>query len=316
MTVMTMGPDLILPWASTDQEDSRFKKILRNCLLLFAVFAIAVPMLPLPEITREQQETLPPQLARVILEEKPLPKPEPVIPKPKEKKKELPKEKKKEPVKPKPKPEVKPKPLPVDLIKKARDTAAVSGLLAFQDDLADMRDSVDTESLSNKNLSRGAAEAAKIERSIITSKAKSSSGGIQTAALSRDTGGSALSGKEDTKVSSSFDNMAKKQGANAGSAIAGGRSDEAIRRIMDKNKGAIFAIYNRALRKNPALQGKFVFEMLVEPNGSISEVKLISSELSDPALERKILSRVKLIRFPAENVIKTRVNYSFDFLPY
>jgi protein TonB len=306
------GPDLLLPWSSTEQEDGRFKKILRNSMLFFAVFAVVVPLMPVPEITREQQETLPPQLARVILEEKELPKPEPIIPKPKEKKKEKPKEKKKEPVKPKPKP----KPLPVDLVKKAKETAAISGLLAFQDDLADMRDSVDADSLSKKNLSRGEAEAAKVERSIITSKAKTSSGGIQTSSLSRDTGGSALSGKEDTKVSSSFDNMAKKQGANAGSAIAGGRSDEAIRRIMDKNKGAIFAIYNRALRKNPALEGKFVFEMLVEPNGSISEVKLISSELQDPALDRKILSRVKLIRFPAENVIKTRVNYSFDFLPY
>lgn len=312
MASMILAPDLVLPWASTAQEDRRFFTILRNCMLLFVVLAIVVPLLPVPEIPREEQETLPPQLARVLLEEKALPKPEPIIPKPKEKKKEPPKEKQQEPPKPKPKP----KPQPVDLLEKARETAAVSGLLAFQDDLADMRDSVDVDSLSKKNLSRGEAEAAKMERSVITAKARSGSGGIQTAALSRDTGGSALSGKETTKVASSFDQLAKKQGSSAGSAAAGGRSDEAIRRIMDKNKGAIFAIYNRALRKNPALQGKFVFEMLVEPNGSISEVKLISSELNDAALERKILSRVKLIRFPAENVIKTRVNYSFDFLPY
>lgn len=314
MAAMVLGPDLILPWSSTRQEDSRFKAILRGCLALFVVLAVVVPLLPVPEIPREQQETLPPQLARVILEEKPLPKPEPVIPKPKPQKKTPPKDKPKESIKPKPKP--KPEPQPVDLLKKAKQTAAVSGLLAFQDDLAAMRDSVDVDSLSNKNLSRGEAESAKMQRSMITAKAKAESGGIKTAALSRDTGGSALSGKETTKVSSSFDQMTKKQGANAGSAAAGGRSDEAIRRIMDKNKGAIFAIYNRALRKNPALQGKFVFEMLVEPNGTISDVKLLSSELNDAALERKILSRVKLIRFPAENVIKTRVNYSFDFLPY
>ena len=56
--------------------------------------------------------------------------------------------------------------------------------------------------------------------------------------------------------------------------------------------------------------------MLIQPDGSITEIKLLSSELNNPALERKILSRVKLIRFPAANVIKTRVNYSFDFLPY
>ena len=85
---------------------------------------------------------------------------------------------------------------------------------------------------------------------------------------------------------------------------------------MDKNKGAIFAIYNRALRKDPTLEGKFVFEMLIEPNGAISEVKLISSDLNNKALERRILARIKLIRFPAASVIKTRLNYSFDFLPF
>ncbi|ARN72783.1 AgmX/PglI C-terminal domain-containing protein [Oceanicoccus sagamiensis] len=307
---MVIGPDLILPWSSTEQEDSRFRKILWSCLGILSVFAIAMPLLPVAEITREQQETLPPQLARVILEKKELPKPEPVKPKPKEKKKAKPKEKKPEDVKPKPKPQ------PVDLVKQAKETAAVSGLLAFQDDLADMRDSVDVESLSKQNLSRGEAEAAKVERSIITSKAKSSSGGIKTAALSQDTGGSALSGKETTKVSSPIDQQAKKKGKAAAAPVSGGRSDESIRRIMDKNKGAIFAIYNRALRKDPTLEGKYVFELLIEPDGSVSEAKLISSELGDEALNRKILSRVKLIRFPADNVIKTRVNYSFDFLPY
>lgn len=315
MALNVIGPDLQLPWSSTEQEDSRFYRILKVALILLVVAAIVVPFLPVPEITREQQETLPPQLARVILEKKELPKPEPVKPKPKPKQ-EKKTEKEKPKPKPKPKEKPKPKPQPVDLVQQAKETAAVSGVLAFQDDLADMRDSVDLESLSQKNLSRGEAEAAKVERSIITSKAKSSSGGIKTAALSRDTGGSALSAKESTKVTSPINQQAKKQGANSASAVAGGRSDEAIRRVMDKNKGAIFAIYNRALRKDPTLQGKFVFEMLIEPNGSISEVKLLSSELIDDGLNRKIISRVKLIRFPAESVIKTRVNYSFDFLPY
>lgn len=309
MGMVLIGPDMVLPWASSEQEDKRFRSILRNCLIVFVVIAFVMPFLPVAEITREEKEALPPQLARVILEKKELPKPEPVKPKPK------PKEEKK-PEKKQPKEKPKPEPQPVDLVKEAKEKAAVSGVLAFQDDLAEMRDSVDLDSLSNKNLSRGEAEAAVVERSIITSKAKTSSGGIQTAALSRDTGGAALSGKEDTKVSSDFDKIAQKQGSSAGSAAAGGRSDESVRRVMDKNKGAIFAIYNRALRKDPTLEGKFVFEMLIEPNGSISEVKMISSDLNNPDLEKKILNRIRLIRFPAGNMIKTRVNYSFDFLPY
>ena len=320
MSTMFLGPDLQLPWSSSEQENARFMRILRNFMIAFLVAAIAIPFLPVAEISRERKEALPPQLARVIMEKKEIPKPEPVKPKPKPKPKEKPKEKpkpKEEPKpKPKPKEKPKPKPQPVDLVKKAREKAAASGLMQFQDDLAAMRESVDLDSLAQQNLSRGDAKAAKVERSIIASKATSSSGGISTAALSRDTGGAALSGKETTKVNSSIDKLAKRGGRNSASAQAGGRSDEAIRRVMDKSKGAIFAIYNRALRKDPTLQGKFVFEMLIEPSGTISEVKLLSSELGDKALERKIISRIKLIRFPAADVIKTRVNYSFDFLPF
>lgn len=314
MAITARAPDLVLPWSSSLEDDSRFRGILRNLLILFVVFAIAVPLLPVQEITREQKEALPPQLARVLLDKQEIP--EPPKPEPKPKEKEKPKEKKKEKPKEKKKEKPKPKPQPVDLVKKAREEAAVAGVLAFQDDLADMRDSLDMSELSNANVSRGPAEAAKVERSIITSKAKSTSGGIATAALSRDTGGVALSGKEDTKVVSPIDQTSGKKGKAGGTSTAGGRSDQNVRREMDKSKGAIFAIYNRALRKDPTLQGKFVFEMLIDPSGAITEIKLISSDLNDPALERKILSRVKLIRFPAASVIKTRVNYSFDFLPY
>ena len=104
--------------------------------------------------------------------------------------------------------------------------------------------------------------------------------------------------------------------ANSESARLGGRSDDAIRQVMDRNKGAIFAIYNRALRKNPALEGKLVFEMVVNPAGTVTELTLLSSELEDDALSRKILARIRMIQFGAEDVSSTRVNYSFDFLPY
>lgn len=314
MSVTVATSDTFHPWSSGQQEDSRFHRILAYTLVVFALLAVAMPLLPVTEISHEEHQVIPPPLARIILEKKELPKPEPV--KPKEKKKP----KKKEPEKKKPKkkkPLAKAKPNPkVDLVKLAKDKAAVSGVLAFQDDLMEMRDSLDVNSLSKTDLSQGEAKAAKVERSIIASKAKSTSGGIQTAALSRDTGGSALSGKQTTRVASSIDTLSKKNGQNGASATMGGRSDQSVRRIMDRSKGAIFAVYNRALRKDPTLEGKFVFEMLIQPDGSVSAVKLLASELDNEALVKKILSRIKLIRFPAGNVINTRVNYSFDFLPY
>ncbi len=315
MVSFAANPDLQLPWSSSEQENTRFRVLLRNFLIAFLVLAVVIPFLPVKEISREEKEALPPQLARVLLEKQELPEP----PKPEEKPKEEPKEEPK-PVEPKveekPVEKPEPKPQPVDLVKKAKETAAVSGLMAFQDDLADMRDSLNVD-VPTSNLTQSNATEAKVERSLIAAKAKAGSGGIQTAALSRDTGGAALSAKEDTKVAGPLNGIAEPQeGQNDSGSVAGGRSDESIRRLMDQNKGAIFAIYNRALRQDPTLEGKYVFELLIEPDGTISEAKLLSSELGDAALDRKILSRVRLIRFPAENVIKTRVNYSFDFLPY
>jgi protein TonB len=312
VAVLIYSPDLVLPWAPASDNDQRFKRILRNLLIGFLLFSLIIPFLPVEEITREKREALPTQLARVIMEKRELEKPIPVPPKPTPVKKEKPKEREK----PKEKVEPKVEPKKTEAIKEAQKKAAVSGVLAFQDDLADMRDSLDMDELANTDVTRNDAQAAKVERSIITSGAVASgSSGIKTSALSRDTGGQALSARETTRVESPVTASGQADGAGS-SASMGGRSDQSIRRVMDKNKGAIFSIYNRALRKDPTLQGKLVFEMVIEPSGQVSEVKLLSSELGDEALTRKILSRIRLIRFEAADVIITRVNYSFDFLPY
>ena len=95
-----------------------------------------------------------------------------------------------------------------------------------------------------------------------------------------------------------------------------GRSDEDIRKIMDRNKGAIFSIYNRALRKDPMLAGKMTVQMVIEPSGEVSSVKLLASELDDPTLEQKLLARIRMMMFGEKSVMSTTLNYSFDFLPY
>ena len=109
MTTMLMapGPVLQLPWSATTEDDQRFRKYILIALLLFVIVGVIVPLLPVPEIEREELEEIPPQLAKIILEKKQLPPPPP----PPEVKKEKPVEKKVK-AKPKPKPKVKPKPKP------------------------------------------------------------------------------------------------------------------------------------------------------------------------------------------------------------
>ena len=328
--------ELQLPWHVADGEDKKFRRILRACLIAMAALGVIVPMVPLPEIERAEQETLPPQLARIVLERKqlaaPVPKVKP-LPKPVvQQDRPKPRAEKTEPIKPPPvtpKPEPKtapvrakapPKATPdtVARVVKAREKAAASGLLQFKDELAAMRDEIDVAKLAADTHAQGQSTANKIDRSVLTGRAGKKSGGIQVAALSRDTGGVALSGRESTKVSSALAMAkARPQRGNSGvTSSAVGRSDQDIRKIMDRNKGAIFSIYNRALRKNPALAGKMTIQMVIDPSGKVSSIKLIANELSDPALEKKLMARIRMIDFGAQPVAATTLNYSFDFLPY
>jgi len=310
-----------LPWDSCAEDERRFHRVLSFAVACFVLFSVAVPFMPLQELVREPAAPEEIPLAKIVLEPKKLPdqsKPEP-MPVP---------QIKPEPVAPEPRPverevvkTVAPKPKPVDPLKKARDTAAAAGLLAFKDDLQAMRDTVDVNALNQTQTRRGEAQAKSLSRNLVASKKATVSSGITTDNLSTDTGGPALSGRETVAVRSTLagDPSAGKQtsgSTNSSHERLGGRSDDAIRRVMDSNKGAIFAIYNRALRADPLLEGKLVFEMVIEPDGSVSAVERLSSELEDDGLTRKILSRIRLIRFGAAGVQRTRVNYSFDFLPH
>lgn len=309
------GPNTQLPWVSSFEQDQKFNKILYIALGIFAVLSLIIAFIPAPELSREESEKLPPQLAKVILEKKQLPKPkepEPVVI-PKEIKKEKKPEKIKKPIEP-PKPE--PIKAPAAKIELAKKKAAVSGLLQFQDDLMEMRDSIEPSKLASNNITRGQASADKLERSLLTDKAKISSGGINNAALSKNTGGAALSGRTTTVVDAPSNSALATGTSRVQEKDRSGRSDEEIRRTMDKNKGAIFAIYNRALRKDPSLEGKVTIKMVINAAGSITSINLVSSELADEDLENKLLARIRLINFGAKQASSTTVNYSFDFLPY
>ena len=322
--------DLLLPWYSTIDEDYAFKKIVGGFLLAFLLFSVLVAFYPVPEKTREQKETLPPQLARVILEKKELPIQPP--PKPKEKKPEpkKPEPKKLEPKKSEPKksepkkvePRKKPKLTQEQKIDKARQEATAQ-IVQFQDSLAELRDlTIDTA--DTKNLTRAGENAVKTQRSVIanvSASAKTSSGGIQVSKQSVNTGGAALSGTKNTKIKSSLADTQRKANAQRktkttsdGRKLAE-RSAESIRKVIDINKAALDTTYQRALRKNPALEGAFIVRLIIEPNGQVSSATVIDSELEDPALEKKLLARIRLFNFGAANVAKTPVKYTFNFLP-
>jgi protein TonB len=327
----------VLPWSSSELENKRFKTITVVVFCITLAFAAVVKWQELPERARADKEKVPAQLTRLMTprkveppKPKPIPEPKPVAPKPVTPKVEKPKPLPPEPVEPKKTPpkEVKkapPKPVKVkvptqaEITEQAKTKAKQSGLLAFQDDLASMRDNTSLSNLADTDTIKGAGASNQTQRKFIGKKVAGNSGGVDTSNLTTNVGSKGeLAGRKNTEYvapSEGLASLAAKQLEIQGS-VLGNRQTESIRKVLDANKGAIYAIYRKALRSDPSLQGKVTVKLSIDPNGGVSNVELVFSELNSEDVENKLLRRIKLIDFGDQNVTKTLLDYSFNFLPF
>jgi protein TonB len=294
-----------LPWSPTEEVEARFRKVVKIAFAVFVVFAILIPLIPVPEKTFVKAPAIPDRIVKLVVKAPPPPPPPP--PKIEEKKPEP------EKIKPVEQPKPEPKPQPTAREKAQKSMAKVA------DELAALRDnSLLDKAAQTRNLTGKVGEQTRSERSLLTSKVGGSSGGINTAQLSRGYGGGsgALSGHTTTQVNSAvLTNQAAdkvQRGAGSGKAT---RSEEEIALVFDRNKGAIYALYTRALRDKPDLQGKVVLELTIGADGSVEKCAIVSSELNDPELERKLIARVKSFRFDARDVGTITVTKPIDFFP-
>lgn len=297
-----------LPWVESE-NDRRFKKLLYSFLLVFGVISAVVPFLPTPELVKKDIKSIPPHLAKLIIEQRKQPPPPPPKPKAKKKVEKKVEKKKKKPVKKKVK--KKKKKNKVKAVKKA----ASSGLLAMSSELEDLRESFDFEAFDDAPLKKSNKIGKEVfDKNIITAKATRNSGGIRTSKLTRSTGGSKLASRSTTRVKSTLGKVnPTKTVRNSRGQIM--RPEQEIQRVFQKNKGAIFSIYNRALRKDPSLQGKLILELTISPKGRVIKCVVVSSELGNKKLERKIVARVKLFKFKASGAQQIVITYPIDFLP-
>lgn len=298
---------VLMPWELSAETDARFQRIVRIFLSVFLLIGVVMPYLPLSEFVTKTVEEPAPRLATLIFEVRqtppaPVPLSKPKIPEPKKQVKATPKKVKPAPVKPK---------------ISARKQAEQAGLLAMKDELADMRQNTVNNNIKKASkLSQAGGRARSTDRALLTSGTTRSSGGIQTANLSRNTASSQLAERATTQVHSPSANVAG-GGTTASSKgeRSAGRSIEEIQIVFDRNKSAIFSVYNRALRKNPSLQGKVVLELTIAPSGKVTRCVLVYSELQDAVLGKKISQRVKLFKFEAKDVSEVTITYPIEFLP-
>jgi TonB family protein len=352
----------VLPWALAHDDEKRFRELFLVVAGLSLAFGIALRFIVLPEPEREAPQALPPPIAKLLLD-KPVPPPPPppvaekiAPPKPDPKDKSEP-----APLPTKPVPRARPvvearvpvpnKP-PGEVLEAARNKAAGVGLLAALKDSNELHGAplavqLNQDIKPGKGVGAGVGvgvgagkEAGLPDRNMITSNATGGSGGINTAAYSRDTGGGGLAGRSTTLVAGVAGGGGG-GGAGLGGQLAGSgghgtgaggvgktggsiqrgasgkapRSMEEVRLVLERAKGSLYAIYNRALREDPTLQGKVVFEFTIAPSGSVTSVRVVSSELKSPDLEQKLVARFRLLDFKQEDVDTLITNYPIDFLP-
>ena len=163
--------------------ERRFRIILRNLVIVFAIIAVIMPFLPRHERV-VNTDSLPERVVQLVMEPPP-PPPPPPPPKP-----EKPLEK--APV------HAQAVPQPVD----PRVKASKSGLLASLDDLAALRDQIDLDKFAkNQPKTTDPGDVTQVTRSLITSKAGGTSGGISAPTSSGLASGSgSLSGIHTTQV--------------------------------------------------------------------------------------------------------------------
>ena len=313
---------LVMPWSRGYDEDARSRKSVLLALLICIALGWLFNAVDLPIPERAKLIEVPERVAKLVREELPPPKPEPepVIEEPVEPEPEEPELAEETPP---PEPEVVPEAVeqpavaesaPVD----TKEQVKSKGILAFREKFAQRAD-LDTNAklgASARLSTAGENSVGRPERSMVTTSAPGSSGGINLSNISRDVGGGGdgIEGVAVSRVASSIGGGEGPDRPLSAGATAG-RTDEEIQIVFDRYKASLYRLYNRELRKDPTLRGQLVLRLTIEPDGSVSMCELQTSDMGAPMLAQQVVDRVKTFDFGAKDVGAMTIIYPIDFLP-
>jgi hypothetical protein len=304
----------VMPWMRSGEEDQRFRKSLSTSLLLGLLFALVVPQIDLPIPVLPEAIDVPERLTRLIPERPRTPPPVPQQTRPEQVKPEPVEKLAADQAPPKRGPENAPKEAP-----------GSRGILAFREQFAGLAVNRPIAALGVKaRINRdGEVASGAPTRSMVTSRAPGSSGGINLAALSRGVGGGSgqqLEGVELARATSSIVAIGDGGGRGSEHGVDGGgppvgRTDEEIQIVFDRHKAALYRLYNRELRSDPSLRGQMVLRLRIEPDGSVSLCELQATDMNALQLSAQVVERVRTFDFGAKDVPAITILYPIDFLP-
>ena len=305
----------VMPWTRGSEEDARFRKQAWTHIAILLLLALIIPRIEIPIFEPDEVPAVPDRVVTLISKPKPVaPAPEVVPQVPDEKpivaKEEAPPAKKSGPSKG-----------PGE----GPSEGPGKGLLAFKEQLSGIKVNQQIARLgAEARVTNAGAASGAVERSMITSSAPGSSGGINLASLSRgvNAGGSgggagAIAGVQIARATSNIagGGGGRGEGKGVGSGAVAGRSDEEIQIVFDRHKSELYRLYNRELRRDPTLRGQMILRLRIEPDGSVTLCELRGTDMRAPDLAAQVIARVRTFDFGAKDVGPVPILYPIDFLP-
>ena len=313
MVASTLQPTL--PWMGSQAEDRRFWWILVQVLAICFVIGGVIPAIHVPLVEPEAAVDLPPRMVRIVTDHTlpavPLPAAsQPVVQKPVTAPR----------AEPQKIPDTKPQPVKADPVATSRQKVAKAGVLAMSDALVELRGIAPKTTAASSG--SGAAVSGlpkKMQKpSVLAADVNRGSAGIGAGVAYQSVlGATGLPGKEGggsgQGISEDGETLPVTRGAPARQPGMV-RSEKEIQEILDRNKSAMYTIYNRALRQDATLQGKLVMNITIAPSGRVTRCTIIDSELNAASLEKQLIRLIKGIDFgnkPGVPVVTTKVPIEF-----
>ena len=250
-----------LPWTPSVEEERRFRRILGAALGLFIGFAIVIPLLPDRPRTAATAPAVPERIVEFILEQ-PKPKPKPVV----------------VPPPPVVQPQVE-RPVERPVVGRSRWCRPSRGRIrarrqprpacwrcptSWPNCVTSTSRPTCPRSRSTPAPASARASTARCSPPRSVRAAAASPWARSARALAAVRPGSRATPRPRCRRPR-WPRRAAAEAQRSGSSAKAARTREEIELVFDKNKSAIYALYSRALRENPALQGKVVLEVTIAP---------------------------------------------------
>ena len=311
---------IVMPWAHGGEDDQRFRKSLLGSVTASILLVLFLSLVDLPIPDRAELRKVPARIAKVIE----LPPAPPPVERVEDQMEEV--FEPEEPVMAEEQP-VEETPEVVSPAQVAEQQAPQpqvrsKGILAFRESFSDRAKAGPSARLGSQASigNEGDKAVGRSTRSMVTTDVPGSSGGINLASISRDVGGGAGGGQMGdvtvSQVASSIGGNGTADRPRAGGGPSAGRTDEEIQIVFDRYKASLYRLYNRELRRNPALRGQVILKLTIEPDGTVSMCRVQATDMKAPQLADQIVTRVNGFDFGAKDGIAAMtIIYPIDFLP-